>query len=72
MRVPLWAYPVAAAVLVGIAGALFHAPGSQQSSPVHVARVFDVPGDPPPADERLLVLTYGAEAVAMRRPTEFR
>jgi hypothetical protein len=39
---------------------------------VRVDRVVDVAGAPPPVDERLLALTAGFEAVAMRRPTEVR
>lgn len=65
---PAWIAAVAAAVLVAIGWRLSSPPAER----VRVERVVDVAGAPPPVDERLLALTAGVEAVAMRRPTEVR
>jgi hypothetical protein len=68
MRAPAWLAAAAAAVLVAVAWtAADH--GVQH---VRVERVVDVADGPPQVDERLLALTGGVEAVAMRRPTELR
>ena len=77
-----WSAAAAAALAMGVVGweagrnASGHR-GGEGSLLGQVARVrsrtiVDVPGAPPPADERLLALTSGVEAVAMRRPTEVR
>jgi len=66
-----WLAAAAAAALVVVAT---HAGGLGRDAvtTVRVQRVVDLPDAPSPADERLLALTAGVEAVAMRRPTECR
>jgi len=68
MRAPRWA-AAAAAVVIAVAAWRF---ADRAAERVRVERVVDVGGAPPPEDERLLALTGGVEAVAMRRPTEIR
>jgi hypothetical protein len=68
MRAPAWGVASAAAVLVAAAW-IVAARGVER---VRIERVVDVAGGPPLVDERLLALTGGVEAVAMRRPTELR
>lgn len=63
-----WIAAAAAALLVA---AVLHVAGPRPSL-VQVDAVVDVADAPPPADDPLLALTAGVEAVAMRRPTELR
>jgi hypothetical protein len=67
LRPPLWTAAAAAAVV-----AAAWAWTAREDGRVHVERVVDVADAPPQVDEPLLALTGGAEAVAMRRPTEMR
>ncbi len=66
-----WA-AAAAAAFVAATIALHHGARPPAASTVRVARVVDVAEAPPIADEPLLALSAGTEAVAMRRPTEVR
>jgi hypothetical protein len=66
--VPRWAAAAAALLVAAVAWRLV----DRDAERVRVDRVVDVAGSPPLADERLLALTGGFEAVAMRRPTEVR
>jgi hypothetical protein len=68
LRLPAWT-AAAAAVLVAVF--VWHAAESGVER-VRVVGVVDASGPPPLVDERLLALTAGVEAVAMRRPTEIR
>jgi hypothetical protein len=68
-RLRVAAAAVAAAVVV-MATARFALHGTRAT--IRVERVVDLADAPPMADERLLALTAGFEAVAMRRPTEMR
>ena len=68
MRPAAWVASAAAAVLVAVA---WHW-SAREAERVQVESVVDVAEAPPPLDERLLALTAGPEAVAMRRPTEIR
>jgi len=68
MRAPAWTVAAAAVVLAVTAWTLI----DRGADRVRVERVVDVAGGPPPVDDRLLALTGGVEAVAMRRPTELR
>jgi hypothetical protein len=61
---------VAAAILVAVG--LRFGGSDARAETVRVERVIDVADAPPSIDERLLALTGGFEAVAMRRPTEMR
>jgi hypothetical protein len=61
-----WIAAAAAALLVAV---ILRAAPSQHAR-VQVDTVVDVADAPPPADDSLLALTAGMEAVAMRRPTE--
>jgi hypothetical protein len=73
---PRWVIPAAAALLAAVttAAALHRDPAArtEPAPAVYVGEVVDLPDAPPPADERLLALTDGVEAVAMRRPAEGR
>ena len=69
LRLPAWAAAAAAAALV--AAVVWHS-STPAVERVRVVGVVDVAGAPPQTDERLLALTAGVEAVAMRRPTEIR
>ena len=69
MRLPAWTAAAAAAALVG---AIAWRVSATDIERVRVVGVVDVAGAPPQVDERLLALTAGIEAVAMRRPTEIR
>jgi hypothetical protein len=66
-----WAAAAVAAALLVATSARFALRGAGART-VRVDRVVDVADAPPIVDERLLALTGGFEAVAMRRPTEFR
>jgi hypothetical protein len=68
LPLPAWAAAAAAAALVAVAWGV----AERGTDRVRVERVVDVAGGPPQVDERLLALTGGVEAVAMRRPTELR
>jgi hypothetical protein len=63
-----WIAAAAAALLVAV---LLRAHGLPQAH-VRIDSVVDVADAPLPADDPLLALTAGMEAVAMRRPTELR
>ena len=69
LRLPAWTAAAAAAALVAAVGWRVSATDVNR---VRVVGVVDVAGAPPQVDERLLALTGGIEAVAMRRPTEIR
>ena len=69
LAVPRWLAAVAAAAVFTAVAWRFAA---DDLARIRVDLVVDVAGAPPPVDERLLALTGGAEAVAMRRPTESR
>jgi hypothetical protein len=69
LRLPAWAAAAAAAALVAAIAWRTSAPAVER---VRVIGVVDVADAPPQTDERLLALTAGVEAVAMRRPTEIR
>ncbi len=69
LPLPAWLAAAAAAAVFVVAGLRLPMGPAER---VRVDRVVDVAGAPPPVDERLLALTAGSEAVAMRRPTELR
>lgn len=66
---PLLGFRAAAAAAVLLGAALWWGARGER---VRIDEVVDVADAPPPIDERLLALTAGYEAVAMRRPTESR
>jgi anti-sigma factor RsiW len=69
-----WTAAAAAALVMAVWAYEMRAGGGSagETARVHVESVVRDAGGLPPLDERLLALTAGAEAVAMRRPTEIR
>jgi hypothetical protein len=80
LRLPPVGWAAAAAAGLAFAAALWTTRngigGGEHGEPawatVRIDRVVDSAESPPPADESLLALTEGVEALAMRRPTEIR